>query len=680
MSTKAKLKNKNEAPLSTSTSSDEKEKPNLKKVKHKENLKKPNKKEEKYSSTSHSSSPSQKHNKRSSSASSSEDHHKKTHKKHHPKKHDSSSSSRSNSKDKSKRQSKKKIFSVSRLHDAVRQYFDDEEEKNDPIFNLKSLSIDQFREGIIGRNVLYESPFGGKIMTLYADDTASGRPHDVVENYIRSILPLYANTHSDNSYFPVSMHLIYKDAIKYFKEIFNAPKNYEVMGIGTGSTGAIFRFQEILMQKYGPLIKESKNPPICIVTEYEHHSNILSWYKYGFKVIPIKDTWLNKWKKGIKDLKLKLEDSLESPLIVVSTSAASNVTSQLTPLDKIAEVISEFKKNNNNKPPIVWSADLAALAPHRRVNMQELKLDAIFISPHKLTGGPGSSGILIFNKEHYDKNATPTHPAGGTVQFVYNYSPEDVIYATDVLERESAGTPGILQLIRAKEAFALQDKIGLKYIEDREHELKLKVFEKTKQMNEKWQKKGSGCRIDILGTDKADERSSVFAVVMFDDSGNRYHFHLMQRILNDIFGIQLRSGCNCAGPFGVKLLEDIFDLKDKQEKLLKEVKAGDFSKKPGWVRFNVHYSFTNYDMKYLLFALRFITENGSHIANNFYEESDGEYHISQIQKNTLNVTLNQLDAASVKRIKPKEIHESKREKYLKKTMEGVKKSFCEKNK
>ena len=547
--------------------------------------------------------------------------------------------------------------------------------RDEKLFTKLKLTIEQFRQGIIGRNVLYESPFGGKIITLYADDTASGRPHDIVENYIRSILPIYANTHSDNSYFPVSMHLIYKDSIRYLKNAFKAPKHYELLGVGTGCTGAIFRFQEILMQKYGPTFKNAMNPPICIVTEYEHHSNILSWQKYGFKVIPIKHTARHHWEKGIKDLIEKLEANVQSPLIVISTSAASNVTSQKTPLKLVSDAFFGFK-TKYPETPIVFCVDLAAYVPHARLDMEKLKIDAVFISPHKLTGGPGSCGILIFNTEHYAKNAPPTHPAGGTVSLVIGYDPTEVCYATDILERESDGTPGILQLIRAKEAFALQDKIGLDYIEKREDELKEWLFEDVKKMNEKWKKSGSGCKIDILGTTKLEERSSVFSIVMYDNSGKMYHYHLIQRILNDIFGVQLRSGCNCAGPFGVKLLEKPFNLKENLPILLEEIKGGRSNHKPGWVRFNVHYSFTDEDMKYLLFALKFVTENGSEIAAKYYDEVDGEYRISL--HNDFNDCLNEMTAGSVKRMEIREVKESKRNDYLKKTMKCVKNFCCNK--
>ena len=488
-------------------------------------------------------------------------------------------------------------------------------------FNIYSLSIEEFRKGIIGRNVLYDSPLLGQIITLYADDTASGRPHEIVERYIRSILPFYANTHSDNSFFAVATQLIYEDSLNYMKEIFNTPKNYEAIGVGTGSTGAIFRFQEILMKKYGTLIIKDSNPPIVIITEYEHHSNILSWHKFGFEIYTIDVSALHKWDKALMDLHLKLSEFIKtSPFIVISTSACSNVTSQITPMKLV---------------------------------------------------GPGSCGMLIFNTDHYDSESAPTHPAGGTVNAVYNHKAQDVIYSTDILDRESAGTPGILQVIRTKEAFALQDKIGLKFIEERENQLKLLVFKGIKGMNEKWKKQGSGHQIEILGTDNPQDRSSVFSVVFFDEHGNLYPYQLMQRILNDVFGIQLRSGCNCAGPFGVHLLENIYDLKENLEKIVKEVKFGDFSNKPGWIRFNVHFSFTDFDLKYLLFALEFVTENGNKIFDGFYEERNGTFRISKKFMVGKKMSLNMMTPFSLQSYEVKEANEEDRVKYLEKTMKSA---------
>ena len=112
----------------------------------------------------------------------------------------------------------------------------------------------------------------------------------------------------------------------------------------------------------------------------------------------------------------------------------------------------------------MWSTDIAALASHKRINISELDVDAVFISPHKLTGGPGTSGLLFFNLSYYNLEADPTKPGGGTVDGVFGYNSEEIIYTKNINERENAGTPGILQFIRAALTFQLQDLVGLRTI------------------------------------------------------------------------------------------------------------------------------------------------------------------------------------------------------------------------
>lgn len=306
------------------------------------------------------------------------------------------------------------------------------------------VSLQDIRQGIIGRNTVYQSIFGS-LVTLYADDTASGRPHKRVEDYINSILPIYANTHSDNSYFPTMMSAVFNKSREYLLKIFNAPSKYCILGTGTGCTGAIYHFQEILLKKFPKImaVKDNQVKPLCIVTQYEHHSNILSWEKWGFDVEPIAHTAEDDWEKGLKDLEEKIKKNLERPLIVISVSGASNVTSQETPLASVSQLIKQEKTANNGlKDKLIWCADLAALASHKRIDIRSLEVDAVFISPHKLTGGPGSSGLLIFNTNFYNLETEPTRPAGGTVDGVFGYKPHEIIFTQSLFERETAGTPG----------------------------------------------------------------------------------------------------------------------------------------------------------------------------------------------------------------------------------------------
>ena len=547
------------------------------------------------------------------------------------------------------------------------------------------ITIEKYREGIIGRNILYQGPFG-KVITLYCDDTASGRPHEMVEAYTQSLLPVYANTHSDNSYYAVVTNKISKDAKEYILDAFNAPTKYHVLGTGTGATGAIYHFQEILMQKYPKIIsgvrgKDLKQKgPVCIITEYEHHSNILSWQRWGFDIQSIANTAISDWEKGLQDLNKKILENLDNPLIIISTSAASNVTSQITPLKKISELILKIKQENKKAvQKIIWCVDLAAFASHGTIDISDLKIDAVFISAHKLTGGPGSCGLLIFNSDHYDLTADPTRPAGGTVNAVTGYLKEETIFSQEIDERENPGTPGIMQLIRASLALQLQTKIGFEYIEKREHELKCRVFESIEKMNKEWKEASLKTEINILGIQDPTQRLSVFSIQIYaGKEGKMLHYSLVHRLLNDIFGIQLRSGCNCAGPFGVKLLH--YNEEDIQKFMTEIFDKGHGYAKPGWVRFNVHFSFTDEDFEYLMFGLKFVAENCEAIGEKYYVGNiQGQYHFkpefSLIRKNSLGSLADSLIIDINNPLKVEQGNEEMRKVIQKERMDAAKEIF-----
>ena len=510
-----------------------------------------------------------------------------------------------------------------------------------PLINYANISIKEFRKGIIGRNSLYSTPFG-EVVSFYADDTASARPHQIIEDYISSILPYYANTHSENSYFAVTTGAIFHQAEKFLLKYFNGGNDYVVVASGNGSTGATYTFIDLLSRSFPGvmvnnasevLIRESNedksNIPVAIVSEYEHHSNILSWLYKGFQVYPIKNTAGYNWDDGLIDLKEKLEIFKDRPLIVISISAASNITTQLSPLKKISIIYNDFKlKYPKLKDKLIYAIDVAAYCSHRTLNLSDLTPDGIFISTHKLTGGPGSCGLLFFKKSIYAINQPPTKPSGGTVDLVTGYKTQDVIFSQDISSRETAGTPGVLQFIRAALTFQLQQLLGVEYIEQREHDLSVKVFDVISKLNSNWNFQGSNAKIHIIGPKDPHNRLSTFSCVFYDSKGEVISFKLIHRILSDFFGVQVRSGCNCAGPFGVKLL----DIKEEEiDSAKKEILLGNYNKKSiyGWLRFNCHYSFTDEDVNYLLNSFSFIIENIEIFKKKVYVEKNMDYFLKK---------------------------------------------------
>lgn len=235
----------------------------------------------------------------------------------------------------------------------------------------KKISIEDFRLGILGRNTIFDG-FFGTVLSLYLDDCSSARPHKLIEEYIASILPIYANTHSDSSYFAVIMNSMYNKSKEYILKYFNAPDEYYALGTGTGMTGAIYHWQEILSNTYPHCFHQStQEKKIVFVSAYEHHSNILTWQKWGFDIQQIDHTGFeDNWELGLIDLTSKIKKCFKKPLIIISISACSNITSQIAPLEKIAILIKKLKNTESIlKSKLLWSIDLAALSSHKQINL-----------------------------------------------------------------------------------------------------------------------------------------------------------------------------------------------------------------------------------------------------------------------------------------------------------------------
>jgi len=279
-----------------------------------------------------------------------------------------------------------------------------------------------------------------------------------------------------------------------------------------------------------------------------------------------------------------------------SFSAASNVTGMRTPVHLIAAMLHRYGA--------IACFDYAASAPYVEIDMNppegkhpgDASLDAVFISPHKFLGGPGASGVLVFNKRIYHTELPPSVSAGGTVDYV---GPTSQDFIVDIEEREKAGTPGVLQILKAGLAFQIKDRIGVPAIEERERELLHKTFKR-------WQ---SNPNIEILGNPDADRRISIVSFNLKDRRGKYLHPKFVTSLLNDLFGIQSRAGCSCAGPYGHRLLDIDFE---KSEQYRKWIQKGFCGIKPGWCRVSLHYTMDDIEADFILDAIEFVAEHGLH--------------------------------------------------------------------
>ena len=458
-----------------------------------------------------------------------------------------------------------------------------------------------FRENIIGRDQTFVSPFGEKKI-LYADWIASGRIYKEIEARLSDeIFPFVANTHTETSTTGATMSLAFDEALNIIKNHVGANDDDIIISGGAGMTMLVNKFQRILglkiHEKYIDKI-EIKNRPIVFVTHMEHHSNQTSWIETISEVVLIPHT-----KYGNVDLnqfKVLLQKYKDRDLRIAAVTSCSNVTGIFTPYHEIAEIMHE----NNG----LCFVDFACSAPYIDIDMHpndpKQKLDAIYFSPHKFLGGPGSSGILVFNKDLYN-NKVPDSPGGGTVDWTNPWGEHK--YVNNIQAREDGGTPAFLQTIKTALVLQLKERMGVKNILDRERELHKIVWEKFSQLH----------NVHVLASNFAD-RLGVYSFYI-----DKLHFNLAVQLLNYKYGIQVRGGCSCAGTYGHILLNVE---KEQSCKITSKINTGNLTTKPGWVRMSTHPTMTNDEMHFIMNAIEELSKNHMSWAADYeYNDKTNEF-------------------------------------------------------
>jgi selenocysteine lyase/cysteine desulfurase len=474
---------------------------------------------------------------------------------------------------------------------------------------LPSLDFQYLRNQIVGVDSSIDTPFGKRLM-VYCDFTASGRCLKFIEHYLMRLQRHYANTHTEDDVTGRNMTQLLCQAEKLIKDAVNAGPNGRIIACGHGCTGAIDKFQQLVGVALTPVTRQllmtlldqfngqgsskkfhaflQKHQPVIFLGSYEHHSNEVTWREGMATVVKVR---LNQ--EGSIDLNhletLLQKQEYQNRLRIGSFSAASNVTGMITPVREISMLLHQYDA--------LACFDYAASAPYVEIDMNPRKegkgnpsIDAVFISPHKYLGGPGSSGVLVFNERIYHKDLSPSVGGGGTVDYVSPYAHD---FIRDIEEREKAGTPGVLQTMKAAMAFQVKEAVGVDRILMREHELIHRAFEK-------WKKNPN---IEILGNQNPEKRVAIISFVVKDPWGRYLHPKFLTVLLNDLFGIQSRAGCSCAGPYGHLLL----DIDEKtSEKYRQWIAKGHIGIKPGWCRIGFHYIMDDLEADYVIEAVDFI--------------------------------------------------------------------------
>ncbi|KAK3136297.1 hypothetical protein QOZ80_5BG0431130 [Eleusine coracana subsp. coracana] len=445
--------------------------------------------------------------------------------------------------------------------------------------------LEWLRSQLIGKNIEFDTPFGRRMLT-YADQTASGRSLRYIEDYlVKDVLPFYGNTHTEDSHVGSKTTRLVHKAARYIKRCMSAGPNDVLIFCGSGTTAAIKRLQEVIgvaapsVELRGRLSTQLRTEErwVIFVGPYEHHSNLLSWRQSLADVV---------------EIRVNADGLIDIAALELCHGAYA-------------------------------CFDFAASGPYVKIDMKSGEIDgydAVFLSPHKFIGGPGTPGILLMNKGLYKLSSQPPSLCGGgTVAYVNGFSEEDTIYYDDIEEREDAGTPPIVQKIRTSLAFWVKEYIG--YDRMGLHE---RVYSETAM-----KRLVSNPNIWVLGNTNV-ERLPIFSFLIYppvkdslynivdQPSSDRWledvrrkrqplHGRFVTRLFNDLFGIQARGGCACAGPYGHTLLKIENDL---SLRLRSAILQGYSGLKPGWTRLSFSYYLSKEEFKFILSAIEFIASYG----------------------------------------------------------------------
>ncbi len=470
------------------------------------------------------------------------------------------------------------------------------------------LYFDKFRQNIVGYNQHFISPYGEKKI-IYADWIASGRLYEPIEKImLERFGPYVGNTHTESTITGLTMTQAYHAAHDFIKKHVNAGQDDVIITAGSGMTTVINKFLRILGLAVPEQVRDCINltghdKPVVFLTHMEHHSNHTNWLLTLADVVVIEPD-----ANGLVDLN-RLHHHLvkykNRKIKIGSFTACSNVTGIQTPYYEMASLMHEFEG--------VCFIDFAASAPYVNIDMHpedpKKKLDAVFFSPHKFLGGPGTPGVIVFDSRLYTRE-TPDQPGGGTVDWTNPWG--KYRFLRDIETREDGGTPGFLQAIKAALCINLKNEMSVDKMLEREELLLKAAFQKLKPIP----------NLHILA-DNVEKRLGIISFYV-----DNIHYNLIVKLLNDLYGIQVRGGCSCAGTYGHYLLHIGPQL---SRKITDQIDHGDLSAKPGWVRLSIHPTTTDAELEFIVEAIADIVKNISGY------EKDYNYLVSQNQFYNLHI-------------------------------------------
>lgn len=351
----------------------------------------------------------------------------------------------------------------------------------------------------------------GKDLVYFDNGATAQKPISVIEFINKMNSGLNGNVHRAVHELSARSTELYEEARSEIQTFLNAKEREEII-FTSGTTASINLVANSFCQKF-----LNKGDAI-IITEAEHHSNIVPWQmaceRSGaeLRVLPVDD-------KGVWKLE-KLPEILGSKVKIISVAHISNVLGIINPIKDLIGIA--------HKKGIPVLIDGAQGIVHTRVDVQELDCDFYVFSGHKIYG-PTGTGVLYGKREILDK--MPPWMGGGDM--VGTVSFEKTTYAELPLKFE-AGTPNFIGAAAFGEAVRFVQTIDNEFLKNHEDEMVNYLLEKLATIE--------GLKLYGLAPNKIPLFSFTVEGVHPTDLA----------MLMDKMGIALRSGLMCSEPLMTK--------------------------------------------------------------------------------------------------------------------------------
>ena len=360
---------------------------------------------------------------------------------------------------------------------------------------------------------IFDREINGKRLTYLDSGATSQKPNSVINEMTNVYTNMNANVHRGTYVLSSETTAKYEEVRNKLKNFINAYSSDEIIFTKGCTEGFNFLANSIC--------KDLNSGDEIILSEIEHHANIIPWQmaaaKYNLKI-----NYVNISESFELDFD-HLESLLNKNTKVVSIVGESNISGMLPDIKKINSLVKD-------KTDAVYIVDGAQLVPHRKIDVQDLGIDFLCVSGHKMLG-PTGIGVVWGRKELLE-NLDPVYGGGDMIEEVFY----DTATWAPIPHKFEAGTPPYVEAIGLGAAVDYLSNLDMNSVQ--KHSDDLREYAKNKLENIEG--------LNIIHT------NSKLAGCTFAMSVDGVHATDVSLML-DTFGVAVRAGHHCVQPFHRKL-------------------------------------------------------------------------------------------------------------------------------